>query len=46
MPFQYLAIPLRGKLVEQRPKILAYLPVQFLPPALRDENKVIFAIPF
>jgi len=46
VPFQYLAVPLTSKLVEQWPKIRAYLAIQFLLPTLRDENNVVFAIPF
>ena len=46
MPFLDPALLLLGKLAEHFAQILPQLPVQRLPPALRDEDDVVFALPF
>jgi hypothetical protein len=45
MPLQDLALLLHRQLVKHLAQVTAKLNVKRLPPALRDEHNVIFAVP-
>jgi hypothetical protein len=46
MPFLDLRFLLRRELAEHLTQVLAKLQIQRLPPALRDEDDVVFAVPY